>query len=304
MLGQVLHPAPQSGAVLPAQVVQQALQVTGNEDVHRGGGGGVKLPAAVVHPGADEVGEDLVLVGGAHQLAHRQAHAFAVVGRQDVPEVARGHHHVHGLAQGQGPGADQLGIGVEVVDDLGQQPPPVDGVGAGEQHAPLLQQLFHGVVGEDAFHRGLGVVEVSLDGADHHVAALLGGHLPLLHGAHPVPGVEHGDFGPGHVLEARQGRLARVPGGGHQDQGLLPRLGLFQGGGEEVGQNLQGHVLKGAGGAVPQLQQILLLPVVRQGGEPYRLPASEFLRAVGVLHAGGDLLRREVREKTAEDLLG
>ena len=264
----------------------------------------MELPSPVVDAGADKVGEHLVPVGGAHQLAHGQAHLPAVVGGQDVAEVAGGHHHVHGLPQGEGALFRQPEVGVEVVDNLGQQPPPVDGVGAGEQQPVPGQQLLHLPIGEDALDRGLGVVEVPLNGADHHVAAFLGGHLPLLHGADTILGVEHGDPGPRHVLEALQGGFPRVPRGGHQNQGLFPGLGLLQRHGEEVRQDLQGHVLKGAGRPVPQLQQVFVLPFRRQGGELHRLAAAEFLRPVGVFHARGDLLFRKVRQKQPEDLPG
>ena len=215
----------------------------------------MEFPAAVVGAGADEVRQHLVGVGGAHQLADGQAHFPGVIGSKNVAEIPGGHHHVHGLAQDALPLPDKLQIGIDVVDDLGQQPAPVDGVGAGEQHAVRFQLFLELGVGENLFHAGLGVVEVALNGADRHVGALLGGHLALLHGADAVPGVKHQDAGARHVLKALQGRLARIPRSGGEDDGLLPAAGFLQGRGEEVGQNLQSHVLKGAGGAVPKLQQ-------------------------------------------------
>ena len=162
-LGQVFHPARQSFAVLAAQVVEQAFQVAGNQNVHRGGRRGVEFPAAVVGAGADEVRQHLVGVGGAHQLADGQAHLPGVIGSQNVAEIPGGHHHVHGLAQDALPLPDKLQIGIDVVDDLGQQPAPVDGVGAGEQHAVRPQLFLELGVGKNLFHAGLGVVEVALE---------------------------------------------------------------------------------------------------------------------------------------------
>ena len=100
-----------------------------------------------------------------------------------LPKLPGGHHDVDLLApESISPGAHQITVGGEIVDDLGQQPSPVDGVGAGEQHAVLRQLLPAGRVGKDLLHAGLGVVKISLDGAHMDVAALLGDHLALLHG--------------------------------------------------------------------------------------------------------------------------
>jgi predicted AAA+ superfamily ATPase len=53
----------------------------------------------VVHAGAEEVRQHIVAVGGADQLLDGHPHVPGVVGRQDVAEIARGHTHVHRVAQ-------------------------------------------------------------------------------------------------------------------------------------------------------------------------------------------------------------
>ena len=150
---------------------------------------------------------------------------------------------------------------------------------------------------------GLGVVEVALDGADRHVGALLGGHLALLHGADAVPGVKHQDAGARHVLKALQGRLARIPRSGGEDDGLLPAAGFSQGRGEEVGQNLQGHVLKGAGGAVPQLQHIHIFISVLLQRKRRRMFSPEFIGAVSLPHAFLDFRLCKIRQKIGKNPL-
>ena len=48
-------------------------------------------PVPVIGTGGQEVREDVVAVGGADQLAHRQAHLAGVPTGQDVAEVPGGH---------------------------------------------------------------------------------------------------------------------------------------------------------------------------------------------------------------------
>ena len=196
-------------------------------------------PVAVIDPGADKVGEHVVAVGGADELPHRQAHPLGVVAGEDVAEVARGHAEVHLLPQLDLPGPQQVAVGGDIVDDLGQDAAPVDGVGRGEEPALLPQDLPQCLVGEEGLHAPLGVVEVAPHGADAHVVPGLGDHLQPLHLADPVLGVEDQDLGPGHVREALQGGLAGVAGGGCQDAGvpLLPQL--VEALGDELGEHLQ-----------------------------------------------------------------
>ena len=76
--------------------------------------------------------------------------------------------------------SQQVAVGGDVVDDLGQHTAPVDGVGAGEEVAPLRQFFPQAFVREQRLDAGLGIVKVADHGADAHVGALLGGHLQLL----------------------------------------------------------------------------------------------------------------------------
>ena len=108
-------------------------------------------------------------------------------------------------------------------------------------------------IGENFLHAGLGVVEVALDGADRHVGALLGGHLALLHGADAVFGVEHDHLRARDVLKALERRLAGIAGCCDQYDRRFSIRRLFKRAGQKVRQNLQRHVFKRAGWAVPQL---------------------------------------------------
>ena len=210
-------PPPDKAVVLPRQVEQETLEVGGNQDIHRRGGSGVKVPVAVVDAGADKIGQDVVAVGGADQPADRDSHPLGIVGGEDVAEVAGGDADVDGVAEGDLLLLDQGGIGRHIVDNLGDQPPPVDRVG-GREHLPVLPEFrLDRRVGKDGLDPALGVVEVPFDRADRDVFPFLGDHLELLHPADAVLRVEHQHPGAGDVRKAGQRRLAGVTGSGNQD---------------------------------------------------------------------------------------
>ena len=102
-------------------MVQKALEVRGHENVHAGRGGLEELPLCGVGAGGEEIGQHVVLIGSADQLAHGQAHALCIVACQNVAEVAGGYAEVHFIAEGDPARLEQLGIGGKVIDDLRQQ---------------------------------------------------------------------------------------------------------------------------------------------------------------------------------------
>ena len=120
-------------------MVEQALKVRGHEDVHAGRSSLIKLPLCSVSAGGEEVGQDVVLVGGADQLADRQAHLLCIVAGQNVAEVAGGDAEIDLVAKGNFSRLEQLGISGEVIDDLRHEAAPVDGIGTGKADVPLGQ---------------------------------------------------------------------------------------------------------------------------------------------------------------------
>ena len=251
---------------------------------------------AVIDAGADEICQHVVAVGGADELPHGHAHLPGVVAGQDIAEVPGGHTVVDLLPQPDLTGVQEVAVGGDIVDHLGQDAAPV---GGGEEVAAAGQLLPDGAVGEDALDAVLGVVKVASDRRDAHVRPLLCDHLQLLDLADPVFRVEYQDLCLRHVGEPLHSGLAGVAGGGHQDtcRLILPRL--FQAGGEQLGQHLQGHVLKGAGGAVPQLQAPGAPPHPAQGRHAW---VVELVRAVGILRVLAQLLRGEVIQKLPHDI--
>ena len=296
--GKLAHPA---GDLFGAagNMVKQPLQVAGDQDVHGRRRRLMEGAAGVVRAGADKIGQDVVLVGGADQPAHRQAHALGVVAGQDVAEVAGGNAEVHRLAPGHGAGLRQAEVGIEIIDDLRHQAAPVDGVGAGEPDAPRFQLRRHIRVGKDALDAGLGIVKVAVHREHRHVIPLLGGHLQALDLAGASIGVEHRDLDALQPRIAGQSRLAGIAGGRHQDAGGLGAVQVPFALHQQLGHQLQGVILKGAGGAVPQFQR------VEAAADLFHM-ARLAAKGVAVGVGGGSLQKGRiiVRQKTAHHFGG
>ena len=119
----------------------------------------------------------------------------------------------------------QVAVGGDVVDHLGQDPAPVDGVGRGEEIAPL----------RPAPPGQLSSEKMRLTPAWASSKLPMTAQTPTFSPSwvticsswtarDAVLGVEHQDARLGHVREALHGGLAGVAGGGHQDADrLAPR---------------------------------------------------------------------------------
>ena len=171
-------------------------------------------PVPVIDAGAEEIRQHVVAVGGADQPVYRQAHALCVVRCQNVAEVAGGNAEVHLVPHGESAVPHQIAVGGDVVDHLGQDTAPVDGVGRGQEITPLVQLRPDSFIGEDTLNAGLGVIKVADDRPDIHILSLLRHHLPLLHGRDAVLGVVDLNTRLWHIRKAGHGRLAGIAGGG------------------------------------------------------------------------------------------
>ena len=69
----------------------------------------------------------------------------------------------------------------------------VSSSGLGQQDIVLCKSVGDGLIGEDSLNAVLAVIEVALYSANVYVLAFLSGHLALLHLAHAVLRVEHGN---------------------------------------------------------------------------------------------------------------
>ena len=82
------------------------------------------------------------------------------------------------------PARRQLRVRGEVVHHLRHKAADVDGVRTREHHAFFSQARGQLLIGKDALHGALGIVEVAAHAADGNVRALLRAHLQLLDAAH------------------------------------------------------------------------------------------------------------------------
>ena len=265
-------------AVAVVHLEEQALEVRRDLDVHaraqrRDDVGGRH------DPGRQEASEDVVAVGTDQETVDRRTGAQGDPARQDVAEVAGGDGERHR------PTAERRRGGC-VVDDLGHDPGPVDGVHRGE-----VVPVPEGGVVEHGLHEVLAVVERPLhrDGLD----VLRGNrrHLPSLHLADPALGVEDDDVDvgpPGHGVDRRAARVTA----GRPDDGD-PLGPLREDMVEQPADDLQRHVLERQRRPVEQLQQPIVGTELHEGTDgrvAERLRRGIGVGADGVEHCSVDLV--------------
>jgi hypothetical protein len=151
--------------VLSRQIEKEPFQIAGNQNIHRGGHGGVKIAVRVIDAGPDKIGQDVVRVGGAQDFPDRGPHPLRVIGREDIPEISGGHADVDLLVFRKPAFFHQVAAGRNIINDLRKQPSEVDGVGGGKDIAVFQQLFLQPLVRENVLHAGLGVVEIPLTAA-------------------------------------------------------------------------------------------------------------------------------------------
>ena len=279
-------------------MVKQALQIAGNQDIHGGRSCLIEGAPGIIGPGTDEICQNVVPVGSADQPADGQSHSLGVVTRQNVTEIAGGNTEIHRLAPGDAALLHKAEIGIKIVDNLRNQPSPVDGVGAGKADISLFQLTGHGCVTENPLDTGLSIVKISVDSINRNVVPLLGGHLKALNLTGARVGIEHRNLDPFQSCVTGQSRFACVAGGGHQNTGRLATAQIFLGLNQQLWHQLKGIILESTGGAMPQLQGVKSVANLFQMS---RLAAER--RAIGSLCGAAQKFGIIVGQKPRQNLL-
>ncbi len=108
---------------------------------------------------------------------------------------------------------------MEVVDDLGHDPRPVDRV-----HGHQARALEEALVGEAVLDHLLTIVEVAFDGDIVDVLTEQGGHLPTLNFRNPVVRMQDEDVDVFTVFAAFDRRRTGITGGRANDHHTLATL--------------------------------------------------------------------------------
>ena len=135
----------------------------------------------------------------------------------------------------------------EIIDDLGQDPGPVDRVDAGQHHLVAEREVV-----EHAFDDGLAVVEVAGQRQGMDIVLRRCRHLAALHVRHPAVREQDEDIRPLTAPEGLDRRSARVTGGCADNGRAQPALA--QNMVHHAAEQLHGNVLEGERRTVEQFQ--------------------------------------------------
>ena len=332
LLGKLLHKAGIRLGTVACDVVDQALQIGGNQDIHRRRGGQNELAVAVILAGPEEIIQNLVGVGGADQPVNRNAELLRIVGGKDVAEISGGNDKIHGFARGNGfrcrnaavyrnvlllilCGTEKSRVSPDVVSNLRNEAADVDGVCGGELVACCGKLLLLCGIRENLLDAALGIVEVAADSDNAGIFPLLRYHLALLNRRDTVLRIENNDLRARNIRKACQRSLSGVARGGRQNDDLLVLMVLLRRRDHQVRQNRERHVLKGNGGAMEKLHVFhavyvsersdgrrIKLAVIRCGDAALQLffriigkkQLHDFIGNLTVGHSG-ELLQRDIQ---------
>ena len=203
---------------------------------------------------AEELVEHLVLVGCQHQLVDRQTHHPGDMAGADIAEIARRHGEADPLVVA----ASGAEIACEIVDDLRQQPRPVDRIDGADVVSALEVEVVR-----DRLDDILAIVEDAFDRDVVDIRILQAEHLRLLERAHATVRAEHEDIDAAFAAHRIFGGAAGIARGRAEDIQCLAAAPQFVF--EQVAQQLHRHVLEGQRRAVRQ----------RLAGTARRLAASD-----------------------------
>ena len=204
----------------------------------------------------DKVGQYLIDIGSTDQLSNRHAHFLCVISSQNVAEVSGRNYNIQRISPVEFSLLCQSCIGRYIVNNLRNQTTPVDGVGTGEAHATFLQSICYCFAGENLLHTALTVIEVALYSANRNIAAFLGYHLAFLHSTNAFFRIEDHDLCTRNIFKAFQCSLSSIARSCNQNHNFLIQVQFLYSSCQEIRENLQGHILKCTGRAMPQFQHI------------------------------------------------
>ena len=295
---QVLFPLGDLFRILPGDIKQEPFKVTGQENIHGRAVCRKELAVHIVHARFKEIGQDLILIGSANQLADGNAHLLGKISGQDIAEVACRHDDVKDFPFGNRAVVDEGYVRRDVIGDLREEAADVDRIGAGKQHALFVSIGVDAGVDENPLQKALGVVEVTVNRRHVDVIPFLLLHLLLLHRADAFAGIEDHDIRACHVLEAFQSRFPRIAARRRQNQDIPVFLFLGLRRRQQVREQGQCQVFEGQRAAVEQLGNADVRIDGMKGHNAF-VPEGSFV--IGRGDHGVAFFVRKIREEIRQD---
>ena len=236
--------------------IKKPLQIAGNENIHRRGGGKNKLSASVVNSCLEKVKQYLIVIGSADQPVNRNSQALGKISSQNISKVSSRNRDINGFSLFNLSVSQKLRICVNIINNLRHQTADINRVGGRKSVTGSGKLCGKFPISENLFHTALGVVKISGNRCNRSVASLLGHHLKFLYPAHASLRIENNDFCPLHICEAGHSGLSRIAWSSRKDYDGILYL-IFSGRcRHKMRQNGKGHILKCNRTSVEQLQII------------------------------------------------
>ena len=112
--------------------IDQTLQVTGNQDIHRWGFRQDKLTIPVIGTCTEEIKKHLIFVGGADQFCNRNPHFLCKVSCQNISKISCRYDYIDRIALLDFSIFQETTISVNIVNNLRHQTTDIDRIGGRE----------------------------------------------------------------------------------------------------------------------------------------------------------------------------
>ena len=287
---QTLHIICHTRSIMLCHTVKQALQITGNKNIHRRRNSFKELTASVINTGIYKISQHIIAVGCTQQSVNRQAHQLSIIACQNITEVTCRNNKINRFTGSNLACLHSIYISAEVVNNLRHQTAPVNRIGRREGISLLRQLITERSIAENFLHTALSIIKVTLNTENLNIFACLGNHLLLLDITHTLAGVENDNLRTRNISKTFQSSLASITGGSNQNNNLIRFTGLLHRTCQKMRQKLQCHILKSRRRAMPQLQHTGVIIYLYQR---HRI-ITEFFRRVGSIYTFAQLVLAEI----------
>ena len=196
--------------ILASHQIYQSLQITGDQDVHGWRCGQHEFPILIIGSRLKEIKEHLIFIGGTDQLVYRNPHILCIICCQNISKITGRHYHIDLFAVLYLFVGKKLGIGIDIIDDLGNQPSDIDGISGGELISLASQFLCQLHVFKHGLDAALRIVKITVNRDYIYILSFLSDHLQFLHFTDAVLWIEYDNPCPFHIRKPRHRSLSGI----------------------------------------------------------------------------------------------
>ena len=243
-LGKIFHEFCTLLRISACNAIDQALQIAGNQNIHRWRTGKDKVSLSIVCTCGEKIKQNLVLVRSTNQLVHRKSHLFCIKCCQNVSKISCRNYYIDLLSSFNLVLAHQCSICIYIINDLGNKTSNINGVCRRELESSLGKLCCQFFIIEHFLYSCLGIVKITCDAHNISIGTFLGYHLFLLDRAYAMLRIKYNNPGSRNIGKTCKCCFSSISGGRSQDNDFIFYIILSCCSRHKIWQNGKCHVFK------------------------------------------------------------